>query len=195
MKLVLHPKVLSQNHAHIHSTQRVRLHQDPTEAECLLHIAAPCRIAAANDHPRRVDRRVRVAEVDHVQPMASEPPRRRARDARPGGSVEHFDRDPPFGRRHRVGMSPNVLPLLGNEQHRCNGDGGGTRGGDQDALEELPTRLFQNRTVGSRMGQREATRWTSRSAATSFSTPRGSLEYRSASSARRSRANSRPGSR
>ena len=176
MELAPVSKVETQNHAHIHSPQGIGLDHDAPESQRRLHIATPRRISSPHDDAGGVGRGVGVSEVHDIQPVPPQSPGRRPGDAGPGGSIEDFDDHPAIRRRHRVGVAARVLPLRRHEKHRCHSDRRRAGAGDQDPLEELSARLFQKRTVGSRMGQREATRWASRSEATSFSTPLGSVE-------------------
>ena len=193
MQLQLRPEVLSQNHAHIHPAKRVGFNHHLPCPERGRHVARAIGISPAHNDSGRIGQRIGVAEKDHVQSLCPEYPGGGAGCSLSLSSVQHLDLQPAFrGRRRR--MSGRVIAPGGPKEETSSGRESNDRRSQRESA-PVATRLFQNRSVGSRMGHPDLTVWRRRARATSRRTPAGSSGSRSASSARRSRSKGRPGSR
>lgn len=187
------PEVVSQDHAHIHPPERIGLNHDLSRTQYARHGAGPVRVTPSNDHPGQTLSRVGVAEEDYVDAVRAQHSGSGSRHTLPAGAIQNLHYETTLHRRNgdgalhdRFALGQVEVPAYRREQNDS---------GRQREPEPAATKLFQNRTVGSRIGHPVLTRWRIRVRATSRRTPPDSLGRRSASSARASRSNGRSGSR
>jgi hypothetical protein len=157
MNLQLRPKILSQNHGDVDSTEGIHLDPDRAGSERGRHVAGADGVAPAGDDLGRARERIGIPQEHYVQAAATEHSGGRPRCALAPSSVEHLDGDSltrcgherRSRTRHRFGGGPEEESSAGSEQ-------------DQSSTYRKPapvaTRLFQKRRVGSRMGHPDSMR-------------------------------------
>jgi hypothetical protein len=186
-------EIVSQNDAHIHTPEGVCLDHDVTRAQHSRHCARPRRITSPDDYPSQDLSRVSVAQEHDIHSMRPEHSRSSAGDSLAASAVQNFHHKPAVYRRNGRGRCDcRLAPTL--EEERAHSD----QQNDSRCQREpgpAATKLFQNRTVGSRIGHPLLMRWRIREWATSRRTPPGSLGSRLVRSARPSRSKGRSGSR
>jgi hypothetical protein len=143
------PKVVAEDDAHVHSAEGIGLDHHLPRAECLGYVARLIGVSPPHDDPGGIRHRIRVAQKHHVQSLAAEHPGCRAGGALPAAPVQHLDLYSAGGQGHRKCTRG---PRLGSgpEETECQREDHDGR--NEGELAPVATRLFQNRTVGSRTG-------------------------------------------
>ena len=149
-------EVVSQNHAHIHPPERVGLGDDLPRPEHAQYRGGPPGVAPANDDAGQRLRRIGVTEKDHVNTLGAQHSGSGSGDALPPGPIQDLDHEPPVEGRdrervigNRVGPVSQQKAASGAEQNDCRA---------QREPAAVATKLFQKRTVGSRIGHPVFTR-------------------------------------
>lgn len=143
------PKVIAEDDAHVHPAEGIGLDHHLPRAECLGHVARLIRISPPHDDPGGICHRIRVTQKHHVQSLAAEHPGGRASGALPTAPVQHLDLHFAVGRGHRDCVRG---PRLGSRPKETESRPEDHERRDECELVPVATRLFQNRTVGSRTG-------------------------------------------
>ena len=111
------PKIVPQNHAHIHPPERVGLDPHRTHPERGRYVPGPRRVTAASYNQRGFSQRIGVTEKHHVQFLPAEHPGGCSGSTLSPGAVQHLDRDAAmrgsprdsgFSARHRVWPQPEA---------------------------------------------------------------------------------------
>ena len=100
--------VVSQQDAHIHSAERVRLENHTSDAEGFRHVLSLPRISPPNEDARGI-RRGSGPEEDDVQSSLPEGASRRPRETRTPRAVQHFHPDAFSGRRNGIRVAGHLL--------------------------------------------------------------------------------------
>ena len=143
------PKVIAEDDAHVHPAEGIGLDHHLPRAECLGHVTGLIWISPPHDDPGRIRHRIRVAQKHHVQPLPAEHSGCRASGTLPAAPVQHLDLHSTGRRGHRKRMRRLRLGP-GPEETECHRED--YEGRSECELGPVATRLFQNRTVGSRTG-------------------------------------------
>jgi hypothetical protein len=151
-------EILSQEHAHIYPTQGITIEHDMAHAERRPHGPAVAWVTPADDDLSGIEEPIGVAEKHDIQPLLPEQTGRHASRTRPAASVENLDLHAMVGGRNRVGMTHHRFRPGWLKQHCARASTHKDAGCDQCEAEAVAVRLFQNRNVGSGMGQPERTR-------------------------------------
>jgi hypothetical protein len=150
MEVQNRPKVISQDHAHIHPAKCVCLDHNRSSTQYRRHRSCTGRIPAAHDDPCQALRGISVAKEDNIHTVGAEHPRCRPCHSLAASAVQHLNHQTSFDRRNGVGLTrfrrslrPEQEPAEPGEQDERD---------NQGEPDPAATRLFQNRTVGSSIG-------------------------------------------
>ena len=143
-------KILPEDDAHIHPAQGVGLHRDFPRPKHGCYSTRPLRVAASNDHLCQTRRRVCVAEKHHVHAMRSQHSRSGPGCPLPLSTVQYLHHKTALHRRNGEGMI-GFRGALGAQQEPRYGYQN-QYSGRQREPDPAGAKLFQNLTVGSRIG-------------------------------------------